>query len=82
MAYYTLLARYHYGPQISDWGIEFGDYDRDTVLQEMDDRFNDEQNSACMMKVIKTATDKQTEINDLVACLNRELRNNGLGNKD
>lgn len=60
--YYTLLVRYEAGDA---WKAAFGDYDRETVVDERDDSYAD----AAATKIIATAPD-QASIDAEVAQLN------------
>tara|TARA_R100000458_G_C8203095_1_gene193014 strand:+ start:281 stop:547 length:267 start_codon:yes stop_codon:yes gene_type:complete len=59
MKYHVLLIEYN-----GRWYIEFGDYDRDVVLEEKSDSYADEKT-----KII-TTTDVQKDIDSAVAKLN------------
>lgn len=59
MEYHVLLIEYN-----GRWYIEFGDYDRDVVLEEKSDSYADEKT-----KII-TTTDVQKDIDSAVAKLN------------
>lgn len=63
--YYSLLRRDgHDAP----WGIEFGDYERKTVSDEMDE-YRENGETLANLRIIKTADD-QASINAKVAELN------------
>lgn len=66
MAYYhTLITR-----EDGIWSPQFGDYDREVVAYEMDD-FTEYQGYARQdVKIIRTKTDAQSEIDALIADLN------------
>ena len=59
--YYTLAVRVN-----GKWGPEFGDYDRETVKDEMEDC----ENEWCDMKVIRSG-DTQKEIDAAIDYLNK-----------
>lgn len=68
MAYYTLLIREDKG---GPWMIAFGDYDKETVIEERDDyreHFHQKQN----MKIVTTRTARQSEIDTVLRKLNHE----------
>jgi hypothetical protein len=68
--YFTLLSR---GPDDTRWAIEFGDYDRDCVQQELEDSrdgFNDDEG---VVYCIISTTDDQDAIDAKVSQLNANL---------
>lgn len=65
MAYFTLLQRHDDG----QWGIEFGDRDRETVEAERDD-YRDHFIKAKDLKIVTTRTSRNAEIEAVVAKLN------------
>lgn len=69
MAYYTLVL--NEGDHIADapWGIAFGDKDKEVVEAERDD-YLDRGFKRKELKIIKTATSRQKEIDAAVAALN------------
>lgn len=71
MAYYTLIAREVHNGKLTSWAIQFGDYDRATVKAEMDDYF-DHDSQFCAMKIVKTLSAQQSEIDALVALENSD----------
>lgn len=68
MAYFTLLTRFD---DRRTWGIEFGDHDRGTVQTERD-YYRDQGHKAADLKIVKTRTARQREIDAAVAALNAE----------
>lgn len=64
--YFTLLQR---DPNDGQWGIEFGDYDRETVEAERDD-YRDHGAKARDLKIVTTANARTALINPIVAALN------------
>ena len=67
--YYTLIER---DPETKNWSIQFGDYDRTTVVEEgqsMADRVGFTIAKGTKFKIISTSA-KQTDINAAVAALN------------
>ena len=60
--YYSLLVK-----EGGKWSIQFGDYSRKIVIQEMDDEY-----SGQICTIIKTG-DQQIEINRAVEDLNRKM---------
>lgn len=66
MAYYTLVTR---ETRTSSWTIQFGDHDKDTVVWERADTY---QRDHLMgnMKIIKTKSARQSEIDKAIAELN------------
>ncbi len=50
------------------WAIQFGDYDRDCVEQEIEDSF--EGIPSRYIKIVRTPTDDQATINAAIAKLN------------
>ena len=77
MAYYTLVSKREtivcgvFG--LSQYGIEFGDYDLETVKQELNDMVycGDVKRKNC--KIIKTKTARQSEIDVELAKLNSSI---------
>ncbi len=66
-AYFTLLSR---EPEAgSPWAIEFGDYERETVAEEMSS-YRDHGHKARDLKIIRT-TDRQSAIDAAVRKLNQ-----------
>lgn len=65
MAYFTLVTRNGEG---SPFNPQFGDYDRETVEQEMYDSYSNVKRSD--RKIIKTKTAAQHEINRAIVNLN------------
>lgn len=63
MIYYTLCVLHNSG-----WSPEFGDYDRETVVEERDE-YPD-----LPTIIIATGSAKQSLINEAVAELNRKLK--------
>ncbi len=66
MAYHTLLARHDDG----QWGIEFGDRDKETVQGEMDD-YRDHGHKHKDLKIVTTRTCRTAEIEAIVTKLNK-----------
>lgn len=66
MAYFTLAiksADHH-----NVWAPQFGDYDREVVVQERKDTYSEFKNAE--VKIIKTATSSQRLINEAISNLN------------
>jgi hypothetical protein len=69
--YFTLVELGNCGK----WFIEFGDYDRETVAQEMRDRKDAARyinRGTCPMKIVRTANARQASINAAVDKLNEK----------
>lgn len=64
--YYTLLTK---DGVSDDWLIAFGDYDRECVKSELDD-YRDHGWRRNELKIIKTQSVKQAEVDSAVALLN------------
>lgn len=69
MAYYTLVTREN---KTSPWFIQFGDYDRETAIEEMQISYWT-RNRDPNCKIIKTKTARQSEITKAVAELNSKV---------
>ena len=70
MTYYTLVS-IDYADENPQWAIEFGDYDRDCVENELHDiRDHPAREPSQRFKIIRTASDDQLTINAAVAALN------------
>lgn len=67
--YFLLVAR---ADKLSPWGIEFGDYDRETVDAERED-YRDHDWAAGNLRVLRVADDGQHTCNDAVAGLNERV---------
>jgi hypothetical protein len=66
MAYYILAMR-----EGHTWGIEFGDYDRETVQYELEDYRDGSQSiPAKNLRIIRCADARQTTINLAIVKLN------------
>lgn len=68
MAYYILLTRENAS---SHWSIQFGDKDRECVTEEVKEYRRE--HKASDIKIIKTKTMRQSEINAKVAELNNKV---------
>lgn len=66
MAYFTLLSRAN---KTSRWQIEFGDHDEVVVTEERADTYARDF-AMSNIKIIKTKTSRQSEIDAKVAALN------------
>jgi len=64
--YFTLLQR---DPNDGKWGIEFGDYDRETVEAERDD-YRDHGAKARDLKIVRTDNARTSSIMPIVNALN------------
>ena len=65
--YYTLLIK---NIETNLWGVEFGDFDRETVEDEKDYWRDSEGYMGSRIKIIKTS-ESQKEIDEIVAILNQ-----------
>lgn len=72
MSYYSLLAREMHNGKLSNWGVQFGDYDRSVVKAEMEDLFDSDECNFVAMRIIKTKTARQSEIAKAIAELTAE----------
>lgn len=70
--YFVLIARDDNDGRLSDWGIQFGDYDLQTVRAELEDYADTGAFKARNMKIIATRDD-QAEIDRRVGILNAEI---------
>ena len=66
MAYYTLLTRL---TKFEPWEIAFGDYDKECVQSELDD-YRDHWYEKQNLRIVKTKTARQSEIDEIVRKLN------------
>lgn len=65
MTYHTLVQ---FDPEADAWGIEFGDYDRETVEDELED-YVDHSISRKLLKIVTTDSEANAEIEAAVAAL-------------
>ena len=75
-AYYSLLINH----EVSGWGVEFGDYDRDTVEQEIESLVDDDTipaYSSEFVRIVRTA-DNQSAIDTAVRIENLATLENAL----
>jgi len=68
MAYYTLLIR---EASFDPWEIAFGDYEKECVQGELED-YRDHDYKAKNLRIVKTRTARQSEIDTILRKLNHE----------
>lgn len=74
MAYYTLVSR---AANETQWAVEFGDYERECVNEEMREMRYQHQlrgEGDLILKIIRTKTARQSEINERIAAENALLK--------
>lgn len=71
--YYVLLVRESNDGKLSQWGVEFGDYDLDTVRYELQSYVTPGMRTDRRLKIIVT-TDDQADIDRRVHLLNETER--------
>ena len=77
MAYFTLIVRRRpvdgdTQPSMMQWGVEFGDYDRDCVAFEQIE-FRATNGREFLTKIIRTKSARQSDIDAAVAAENAKL---------